>query len=362
MNDGFMTRSRPEPKAPDGSSRGRVTVLFFWTCLLLARLEGHAVSQIYSQLSQVEGEPWKLVLTLDTGLLDGTATDLEAPQKSRDWLFSLSEEKHHLLRERARKLVQEHFAFEQAEVRLRFPDYAEVPYAFPELLNGGAYLRVQIQPDGKEPLKLRYHFPEVPLLIVQYEGEHRQVLSGERRDFIRGGESEFSFFSALRIGFGHVLPNGWDHVLLMAALCLGARTWRQVFSLSLVFTIAHSLTLAAAVAGVVPTGGKATEILIALSIALAAGAALRTEEKFALQTWLALGTGLLHGLGFAGALASYLEGSAHFFPMLLAMNLGIEVAQALVVVVTCVLLRRLPRLILVIVLILISVGMVLQRI
>ena len=111
----------------------------------------------------------------------------------------------------------------------------------------------------------------------------------------------------LHLGIEHILL-GFDHLLFVLALVILVRDWRRVALTVTAFTAAHSLTLAAATLGFVNVPGPPVEAAIALSIVLVAveivNARQGTPSLTARRPWLvAFGFGLLHGFGFAGALA-----------------------------------------------------------
>jgi hydrogenase/urease accessory protein HupE len=135
----------------------------------------------------------------------------------------------------------------------------------------------------------------------------------------------------LRLGVEHILF-GFDHLLFVLALVILVRDWRRVAVTVTAFTIAHSITLAAATLGFVNVPGPPIEAAIALSIVLVAVEivnARRGTPSFAARwPWLAaFGFGLLHGLGFAGALAE-VGLPHHAIPVaLLFFNAGVELGQ-----------------------------------
>src|SRR4029453_3295161 len=111
----------------------------------------------------------------------------------------------------------------------------------------------------------------------------------------------------LRLGVEHILF-GFDHLLFVLALVILVRDWRRVAITVTAFTIAHSITLAVATLGFVNVPGPPVEATIALSIMLVSVEILnarRGEPSLtARMPWLvAFSFGLLHGFGFAGALA-----------------------------------------------------------
>ncbi|MGB7770355.1 MAG: HupE/UreJ family protein [Pseudolabrys sp.] len=135
----------------------------------------------------------------------------------------------------------------------------------------------------------------------------------------------------LRLGIEHILF-GFDHLLFVLALTILVRGWRRVALTVTAFTVAHSLTLAAATLGFVSVPSPPIEAAIALSIVLVAveivNARRRTPSLTARWPWLiAFCFGLLHGFGFAGALAE-VGLPHHAIPIaLLFFNLGVEIGQ-----------------------------------
>ena len=135
----------------------------------------------------------------------------------------------------------------------------------------------------------------------------------------------------LRLGIEHILF-GFDHLLFVLALVILVRDWRRVALTVTAFTIAHSITLAAATLDLVNMPGPPVEAAIALSIVLVAveivNARRGTPSLAARWPWLvAFCFGLLHGFGFAGALAE-VGLPHHAIPIaLLFFNLGVEIGQ-----------------------------------
>lgn len=146
-----------------------------------------------------------------------------------------------------------------------------------------------------------------------------------------------TFLGFLRSGFSHVLPEGWDHALFMLAMFLGAPAVRLALVRSLSFTLGHSLTLGLVWFGWITSPGEWIEPLIAGSIVAAGALAAlgRTETRWALP--VSAGFGLLHGLGFAAAASFTRSGSAEVLGALAGFNVGIELAQLLVISAACLL-------------------------
>jgi hydrogenase/urease accessory protein HupE len=150
-------------------------------------------------------------------------------------------------------------------------------------------------------------------------------------------------------GVEHIL-GGVDHLLFVLALLLVVRGWRRMVATVTAFTVAHSLTLAAATLGWVNVPGPPVEAAIALSIVFVALEIVQGMQgrpgPIARAPWLvAFCFGLLHGLGFAGALAAVGLPQQAIPLALLCFNIGVEIGQLLfvaAVVSLIVLLRRLP--------------------
>jgi hydrogenase/urease accessory protein HupE len=135
----------------------------------------------------------------------------------------------------------------------------------------------------------------------------------------------------LALGFEHILI-GLDHLLFVLALMLLVGNWRQLVATVTAFTVGHSVTLSLAVLGFVRVPQDPVEVLIALSILIMA--VELTRDRHAAPTlmrrfpWaVAFSFGLLHGLGFAGALAEVGLPASDIPLALLSFNLGIEAGQ-----------------------------------
>jgi len=135
----------------------------------------------------------------------------------------------------------------------------------------------------------------------------------------------------LGLGVHHILA-GIDHLLFVLALVLIVPSRRLLALTITAFTVAHSLTLAAATLGVVHVSQAPVEAVIALSIVFVAAEIVRGEQGRAGLTarapWVvAFAFGLLHGLGFAGALAEVGLPQRAVPVALLFFNVGVELGQ-----------------------------------
>jgi hypothetical protein len=107
------------------------------------------------------------------------------------------------------------------------------------------------------------------------------------------------------------------------------RAWRPLVAQSLAFTAAHTVTLGLAAAGWIRVSGNWVEPVIALSLVAVALENLRERKERSQWPRLAIvfGFGLIHGLGFAGALSSWLQPGEGFLTALISANIGVEAAQ-----------------------------------
>ena len=161
----------------------------------------------------------------------------------------------------------------------------------------------------------------------------------DRRGFV---EVAFAYTG---LGIGHILT-GLDHLLFVIGLLFLVGFKRQLVWTITAFTAAHSLTLGLSALGWLTLRSPPVEAAIALSIMLVAAEALHRRQTLA-RRWPALvafGFGLIHGLGFAGALKEIGLPEAHLPLALLTFNLGVEIGQLLTVLAAWVLWRMLDKL------------------
>jgi hypothetical protein len=145
----------------------------------------------------------------------------------------------------------------------------------------------------------------------------------------------------LGLGFTHILPRGLDHVLFVLGIFLLATQLRAVLWQVSAFTLAHTMTLALTVYGVVSLPSRIVEPLIALSIVYVAVENIFTSKLHAWRPVIVFCFGLLHGMGFAGVLNDIGLPRSEFVPALLSFNAGVECGQ-LAVIFTAFLLLGMP--------------------
>lgn len=165
--------------------------------------------------------------------------------------------------------------------------------------------------------------------------------------FLRGGvKSEAillegakppSFFQTVKtyivVGFTHIIPKGLDHILFVVGLFLLSVKLRPLLWQITAFTVAHTVTLALGMLGIITISPAIVEPLIAASIVYVAVENVMTDK---LQKWrpiIVFCFGLLHGLGFAGVLASIGLNSGSFVAGLISFNVGVELGQLAIIIV-----------------------------
>ena len=171
----------------------------------------------------------------------------------------------------------------------------------------------------------------------------RVELSDDRSvgTILRGGESEFViperasrsqvFWDYLRLGTEHILT-GPDHLLFVLGLLMLMVALRPLIKVVTAFTVGHSVTLTLVALDWVRLPSGPVEILIAATV-LVLAAELATEEGerpnlLRRRPWLmAFGFGLIHGMGFAGALSEVGLPSEEIPMALFSFNVGIEIGQ-----------------------------------
>ncbi len=200
-------------------------------------------------------------------------------------------------------------------------------------------------------LSISYALTKAPEnLIVQYDAIFEEsdpshanmakvIMGGKQQEFIFTYEvrelniGEMSAFTKIKqffvLGLKHIFT-GYDHILFVISLLIGAMKVRHILSLVTAFTIAHSMTLALATLEFVQLPGKFVESAIALSIVyVALKNIFNPDSKHA--PWIAFAFGLIHGFGFAGILSELHLGKSHLATALISFNVGIEAGQLLIV-------------------------------
>lgn len=144
-------------------------------------------------------------------------------------------------------------------------------------------------------------------------------------------ETSEVFSKYLMLGYTHILPLGLDHVLFILCVFFLNSDLKKIIAQATMFTLAHSITLGLAVYGIIQPPPDLIEPVIALSIVF-----LALENIFfdQLKTWrmiLVFLFGLVHGMGFAGALDDLGMPRYDFANALISFNIGVELGQLTVI-------------------------------
>ena len=140
-----------------------------------------------------------------------------------------------------------------------------------------------------------------------------------------------TFQSFLRQGFVHVLPLGLDHILFVLGLFLLSRELKPLLLQVTMFTLAHTITLGMATLGMVNVSGSIVEPIIALSIAIVALENIFFPGYKPSRLGIVFVLGLIHGLGFAGALGDLNVSNSTLITALVGFNIGVEFGQLAVI-------------------------------
>jgi HupE / UreJ protein len=232
-------------------------------------------------------------------------------------------------------------SFDESEVR---PEVAySVAAAGDDLAGAIATIRLRgAIPDGARDLAWTYGwtFASYPLTI------RRSAAEAPVTEWLEGGQSSAPFAWAaparhpdrlgtarryLALGFTQIVPGGLDHVLFVLSIYLLSGRARSVLWQVSAFTLAHSITLGLGLYGTVSVPPRIVEPLIALSIAYVAVENIFLSELRPWRLALVFAFGLLHGLGFAGALQELGLPQAELATALVAFNAGVEAGQLAVI-------------------------------
>ena len=135
----------------------------------------------------------------------------------------------------------------------------------------------------------------------------------------------------LKLGFTHILPLGLDHILFVLGLFLLSNNIKQLLQQVTAFTLAHSITLGLAMYGVVSVPSYIIEPVIALSIAFVAIENMMTTKLKPWRIFVVFAFGLVHGMGFAGALKELGLPQSQFLNAHITFNIGVELGQLTVI-------------------------------
>jgi hypothetical protein len=187
-------------------------------------------------------------------------------------------------------------------------------------------------PAPASELRVHYRVPATSSLprklVVETPEGSAGVLGDGQHELTWRPATDFEVAVAMAMeGTSHIFA-GWDHLAFLLALLIVAGKSRKVLLLVSAFTLAHSVTLGLTALGVVTPSGPVVEAVIALSIVYVAMENLMLGGGKHREV-LTFAFGLIHGMGFGGALAEL--DLSNPVPALLGFNVGVEVGQLMVV-------------------------------
>src|SRR5688500_17547205 len=181
-----------------------------------------------------------------------------------------------------------------------------------------------------DPYPLEVRQPDGSSTVEWIHGTNWSDVIDLSRTFTRPTRAEIAR-QYLWLGYTHILPQGLDHILFVLGIFLLSPHWKTMLLQVSAFTVAHSITLALSIYGVVSLPPRIVEPLIALSIAYVAIENIVTRELKPWRLVLVFMFGLLHGLGFAGVLRELGLPREEFLTALVTFNLGVEGGQLTVI-------------------------------
>jgi hydrogenase/urease accessory protein HupE len=182
--------------------------------------------------------------------------------------------------------------------------------------------------------------PSHQTFVNVYEGDiltRQQVLSATRPDmeyYTGGRQGAVAVFKEFTAAGIHHIAIGPDHILFIVGLLLLGGSVLRLLGIVSAFTVGHSITLSLAALNVVAPPARIVEPAIALSIVyVGADNLLSTRGARDVRAWIALFFGLVHGFGFASVLREIGLPPRALGISLFSFNLGVEIGQAILVVI-----------------------------
>ncbi|MFN3940448.1 MAG: HupE/UreJ family protein [Chitinophagales bacterium] len=143
-------------------------------------------------------------------------------------------------------------------------------------------------------------------------------------------KSDFVLWNFIWIGFKHILPLGVDHILFILCLFFPSQNLRSILVQASMFTLAHSITLGLTAAGIIRPPQVLVEVVIAGSIAFLAIENIFRKNITKTRLAAIFIFGLVHGMGFAGAMAETDIPQNALLPAIIGFNIGVEIGQLVI--------------------------------
>ncbi|MEK9772753.1 MAG: HupE/UreJ family protein [Opitutae bacterium] len=215
-----------------------------------------------------------------------------------------------------------------ASYQIRAMETAALDLIFTNQINGTPHRRVNVLFPGEESFVL-----PLPALENQTGSSENPLddFSSSPSGGFHSNHSLSTLLSFARQGFVHVLPLGVDHILFVLGIFLLSRKWKPLVLQVSAFTLAHTITLGMATMGWVSVPSSIVEPIIAGSIAFVALENIFFPTYNPRRLIIVFLFGLIHGLGFAGALSELRLEPSILIISLIGFNLGVEGGQLAVI-------------------------------
>src|SRR5579863_8759843 len=135
----------------------------------------------------------------------------------------------------------------------------------------------------------------------------------------------------LQLGIRHIIPEGFDHILFVVSLCLLSTKIKTILWQATAFTVAHSITLALSMKGLIMAPGAVVEPIISLSILFVAVENIVLTRLKPWRIGIVFMFGLIHGMGFASSLNEIGLPRNKFFTSIFSFNAGVEIGQIIII-------------------------------
>ena len=139
------------------------------------------------------------------------------------------------------------------------------------------------------------------------------------------------FWKYMLIGYEHIIPLGFDHILFILCVFFLNTNIKQIILQASMFTLAHSITLGLAMYGLINPPANIIEPLIAISIVFHAIENIYSTKVKPWRMVMVFLFGLVHGMGFAGALSGLGMPQYAFATALISFNVGVELGQITII-------------------------------
>ena len=215
--------------------------------------------------------------------------------------------------------------------QIRAKNEAAYDLIFSNIINDEPQRRVNVLFPGEESFQLDLSFIDGKRVPKEEPNLNSSTQPKQESIEKRRSDARSTFLSFSRQGFVHVLPLGLDHILFVLGLFFLSRKWKPIIYQVSVFTIAHTITLGLATLDLVSAPSHVVEPIIAASIAVVAIENILFPGYRHTRLFVVFFFGLIHGLGFAGALSAFNLEPTSLVIGLLGFNVGVELGQLAVI-------------------------------